>query len=131
MIKRYSLILLFLLILLTVKAQSVNYQIEPEIENVLEKHRKAWSNVKNISGYRIQILALTGTNARTRTMKIKEEFAKSFPKTSCHVSYVEPNFRIRVGDFKTRMEALRELEAIQLKYPGAFIVKDQVSFRDI
>lgn len=130
-IKRLALIAIFGFMLASAQSQNIHYQIEPNVVQVLEKHQEAWNNVNNVSGFRIQILALTGTNARVRTLKIKEEFGKLFSGISCHVSYIEPNFRIRVGDFRTRLDALYFLEAIQLKYPGAFIVKEQVSFSDI
>jgi hypothetical protein len=42
------------------------------------------------------------------------------------MTYQQPNFKIRVGDFKTRLEALKFLKEVQGLYSTAFIVKDDV-----
>jgi hypothetical protein len=43
-----------------------------------------------------------------------------------YIIYQQPNFKIRVGDFRTRLEAMKFLKELQLKYATAFIVRDDV-----
>ena len=106
---------------------SVVYDIEPAILNVTQKHTEAWQKVKTVSGYRIQIGALSGSQSRVKALEIKDSFDRIFSDIECYLSYAEPNFRIRVGDFKNKLEALRYLGKIQQHFPGAFIVKENVS----
>jgi hypothetical protein len=45
-----------------------------------------------------------------------------------HVKYISPNFRVRVGDFRTKNEALKLYREIKSNYPVAFIVADEIDF---
>jgi len=133
MMKQLSLLLagLFLSLSIGFSQSSVNYQIEPEIEKVLTLHKASWLNVKKVTGYTIQLVALSGNNSRTGTETIKRNFIKSFPNIPCYLSYAEPNFRVRVGDFRTRIEAFKALQDIQTQFPGAFVVKDKISYTNL
>lgn len=121
--------ILFMYISQSYSQQSgVTIDMESGIENVLELHKAAWIKVKKIDGYRIQIVAFAGSNASEKAAKMKEEVEKNFKETPCYISYYEPNFRIRLGDFRSRMEAQRMLNTVKLQYPGSFIVADKIFF---
>ena len=106
---------------------TVRYDIEPAVLTVTKKHTDAWQKVKTVGGYRIQIGALSGNQSRVKAQDMKSSFDKMFPDLTCYLSYAEPNFRIRVGDFRSRLDALRYLGKIQQSFPGAFIVKENIS----
>ena len=123
----FSVVILFSLFFECSGQTSVTYDIEPSILTVTQKHTEAWQKVKTINGYRIQIGALSGSQSRVKAYETKDAFDKLFPDIECYLSYAEPNFRIRVGDFKSKLEALRHLAKIQQQFPGAFIVRENVS----
>lgn len=77
-----------------------------------------------IEGFRVQIYNDSGNNARTRAMEVKEAFESAFPDIPAHLQYQQPNFKIRVGDCRTRLEARRIQKIISSRFPDAFIVKD-------
>lgn len=125
----FLLMMSFLLLSLPTKGQSsVTYDIESNILTITQKYEEVWKKVETISGYRIQIRALSGSQSRVKALEIKDEFDKAFPDIACYLSYAEPNFRIRVGDFKSKLDAYRYLDKIRELFPGAFIVKENVSF---
>jgi hypothetical protein len=105
---------------------TVTYDVEPAILTITQKHTEAWQKVKTVSGYRIQIGALSGSQSRVKAYEIKDTFDKLFSDIECYLSYAEPNFRIRVGDFRSKLDALRYLGKIQQYFPGAFIVKENI-----
>ncbi|HRZ76622.1 MAG TPA: SPOR domain-containing protein, partial [Bacteroidales bacterium] len=37
-------------------------------------------------------------------------------------------YKVRVGDFRTRLEAEGFLQQILTEYPGAFVIKDMIRF---
>ncbi|MDR3047041.1 MAG: SPOR domain-containing protein [Bacteroidales bacterium] len=115
---------------MTWSQENIKYDIEPNVDQVLKKHREAWLNVKEISGYRIQIQALSGSNSRAKIAGTKAAFCGLFPDIPCYLSYAEPNFRVRVGNFYSRLEAMRYLKDIKANFPGSFIVKDKVFFTE-
>lgn len=78
---------------------------------------------QSMPGYRIQVYF--GTD-RSKASEIRSEFIKDHPDTEAYLIYHQPNFKVRVGDYKTRLEALKAMTLISAFYPAAFIVKDEV-----
>ena len=105
----------------------VQYDKEPIIDTIEQAHQNAWKSIKGIDGYRIQLVA---SSTRKNAQNVYNEFTTSFPDVSAYLSYMEPTFRVRVGNFKNRIDAYRFLMRIQYQFPGAFITKDKISFKD-
>ncbi len=74
------------------------------------------------SGYRVQIYFGEREIARDK----KAEFLKEYPETGAYISYLAPNFRLRVGDFRNRLECDGFKEEIQKMFPGSYIVQDKI-----
>lgn len=122
-------LLLFFTLSFNVTAQnSVSYDLEPGLNEVQEKHQEAWSKVKKVEGYRIQLIALSGSNSKAVVEKMQADFLVSFPDIPAYVTYFEPSFRLRVGDFRTKLDAYRVHNMITTLFPGAFIIKDKIEF---
>lgn len=90
---------------------------------LVEKHKKLNAAHPGMPGYRIQLYF---GNDRNHATEMKTEFQHEYPKTGAYVLYRQPNFKLRVGDFKTRLEAVKFLKEIQPDYNTAFIVQDDV-----
>ena len=115
---------------LFLKAQSnVTYDKEKGIATIEEKHAEAWSKIEAIEGFRIQITAVSGTNSKNSIRQVEQQFLNSYPDIPTHITFAEPYFRLRIGDFHTRLEATETLERIRADYPGAFIIKDEIDFK--
>lgn len=100
----------------------------PDIERMLVWHIEN-NKIKNkIEGYRVEIFFSSDLNAKENALKKKEEFLENYPEESIHVKYISPNFRVRVGDFRTKNEALKLYKEIKKTYPVAFIVSDEIDF---
>ncbi len=106
----------------------VRYDKEPIIDSISNAYEKAWKSVKYIDGYRIQLVAVS---SKSGAQRVYNPFKGSYPDVSAYLSYTEPTFRVRVGNFKNRIDAYRFLMCIQGQFPGAFITRDKVSFREI
>jgi len=74
------------------------------------------------SGYRVQIFF----GKRPEALKMKAEFQKSHSEVPAYISYLAPNFRLRVGDFRTRLEAEKLKREIDTEYSGCYIVRDKI-----
>lgn len=73
-------------------------------------------------GYRVQIYFGNRNTARDR----RADFVTRFPGHAAYISYLAPNFRLRVGDFRTRLESEKFKNEIARYYPGSYIVKDKI-----
>ena len=83
---------------------------------------------KAIPGYRIQIFFDSGLNSSDRAKQARDEFLFRFPEIQAYVSWKAPNYRVRIGDFKTRLEAEKTLQLIMTDYPNAWVIKDEINF---
>ena len=108
---------------------SVQYDKESGIEQIEQQHQSAWKSIDGIEGFRIQIAAASGVNSKNTVQRAYEEFRSRFPEIPAYVTYAEPYFRLRVGNFRTRLEATATLEKIKGNYPGAYIIKDEIKFK--
>jgi hypothetical protein len=84
-----------------------------------------------MEGFRIQIISFAGVNSKISIENIAEQFKQLFPNISCDISYFEPNFRLRIGNFRTKLEAYKTLREIAPHFPGAFVLKDQIEFKEM
>jgi hypothetical protein len=85
-----------------------------------------------MEGYRIQIFNSNARNAREESNNAKVNFMNRFPDVVSYQLYAEPGyFRIRVGDFRTKTEAVKLFQQISRVFPDAYIVPDIISFPEL
>lgn len=97
---------------------------EYKVQELLNKHIEINSKAP-IKGYRIKIHFGADKN---RAKEIKGTFLTKFPDVPAYEKYDQPNFNIRVGDFRTKLEAYKFLKAVQIEFPSAFLVQDEIDF---
>ena len=106
-------------------------KMDPNITWLLQAHREVMERERGIPGFRIQIFMDAGNQARLNTQRSRAEFEAKHPEVRAYIVYEEPNFKLRVGDFRTRLDARRYLEKIKGEYPAAYIVVSQINFPDL
>ena len=78
---------------------------------------------QSMHGYRIQIYF---GGIRQKASEIKLDFNSRYPDIQAYISYQQPNFKVRIGDYHNRYEAQKFLKEIEGLYPTSFIVPDEV-----
>jgi len=131
LIMKQSVFLIFFIFgIVSLYAQNnVHYNVERGVDRVEQQYINAWKKIKKIEGFRIQITSFSGVNSRTLIENAAAQFSQQFPNIPYDVSYFEPNFRLRVGNFHTKIEAYKALQEIAPFFPGAFVLKDQIDFK--
>ena len=81
-----------------------------------------------VSGYRVQIHF--GAD-RNKAKEIKAKFLTKYPSIAVYDDYDPPNYKVRVGDCKTKLDAFRLLKQLAEDFPGSFIVDDKVEMMKI
>lgn len=120
---------MFLAFCIIASAQ-VLYDMEPVVETIQADYIRAWSKIKKTDGYRIQVAAFTGINSRNIAESKSNEFRAAFPEIKAYISFQEPYFRIRVGNYFSKLEAYKALVEIQTVYPSAYIIPDKIKYLD-
>lgn len=107
---------------------------DSQVDTLLKAYRnlrmKAMENPDNkaIPGYRIQIYFDSGSNSSDRAKAVKEAFSVLYPEVPAYISWKAPNYRVRVGDFRTRLEAEKAMQLIMIDYPNAWVIRDEINF---
>lgn len=98
-----------------------------KVKALLQKH--AEMNAKaDIKGYRVKIHF--GAD-KAKAKEVKAKFISKFPDVQAYEKYDQPNFNIRVGDFRTKLDAYKFLKVVQPEFPSAFIVQDNIELPDL
>ncbi len=137
-----QLLILFLLITGVTFAQTkgvVTIIKDPLIDTLIAK-RVALNKTKPITtnlasnaivsqmGYRVQVFY--GSDRRL-TFSEQARFKASYPKLGTYIIYKEPNYYLRVGNFRTRMEAQKLLTELKTSFATLFIFKEKINAPDL
>lgn len=80
--------------------------------------------VPQIDGFRIQLFF---DSERSAINDARGQFISRYPRIDTYTTYDAPNFFLRVGDFRTRLEAEKVKEEISDLFPTSFIVQEKVN----
>ena len=83
---------------------------------------------RTIPGYRVRIFFDNRQSARNESENTLKRFESLYHDVSAYRSYANPYFKVTVGDFRTKSEAMELLERIKKEFPSAFVVKENISF---
>jgi hypothetical protein len=104
---------------------------DPRITELLIRHNQINQKRKGTEGYRLEIFFSSENKARERAERVRNEFNLVFPDIASYMLFQTPNFKVRIGDFRNKSEALKTKAHIASKYPNAFIVKDNIRFPEL
>ncbi|WP_338409322.1 SPOR domain-containing protein [uncultured Flavobacterium sp.] len=121
--KKISICKSFFLVLIfsTISINSFSQAIEqdPKIEALLKEKRNISTRITVNDLYKIQIF----NGEKNEAYKIYKEFKVRFKEIDGTMIYNNPTYKVWVGNFKTRIEAEKNLLEIKLKYPLALLIK--------
>jgi hypothetical protein len=100
----------------------VNDQVTA-LMDTLANHNKA---IRYAKGYRI--LAYSGTE-RKAWLDMRDAIVKRVPEERDYPIYTQPNYRLKIGDYFTRVEAQQVLLRIKDITPNAMIIVDQINVK--
>ena len=77
-------------------------------------------------GYRLQVL---NSHSRDEAFKAKADLVQLFPDQKSYVLYQSPYFKVRIGNFIEKSDALLFKDQLAKKYPqNAYIVEDIIEY---
>lgn len=97
----------------------VQVEADPRIARLMQDYRDMPGPQQ---GYRVQIFL----GDRRTAEETKRAFLQKYPDVPAYLSWLAPNFRLRVGDLRTRLEAERFLQELKVSHPGSYIVPDEI-----
>jgi hypothetical protein len=106
---------------------------DPLIDSLIAKRSEVYKTTGEVKigkpivssyGYRVQIFY--GSDRR-EVFNQQARFKSLYPKFNTYLIYKEPNYYIRVGDFRTRLEAQRLMNEIRPAFPTLFIFREKIN----
>ena len=82
----------------------------------------------NGMGYRVQVFY--GSD-RKEAFSEQARFRAMYPRIMTYITYREPNYRLKVGDFRTRPEAQAFLNELRANFPTLFIFREKINAPDL
>ena len=91
------------------------------MDHYIKKNR-----TRNVSVYRLRIFFDNKRNARGVSEQVLTEFSEAYPDVPAFRGYINPYFKVTVGNFRTKSEAMKFLNQIKGQYPSVFLVRESL-----
>lgn len=105
---------------------------DPRVDSLIKKQIQinevtTRDSRRNIPGYRIQVANSTDRN---QVFAIKTKIYQVYPELKPYLIYQAPNYKLKVGNFKTPEEAEPYLQKLTQDFPsGVFLIHDIIEVK--
>ena len=114
---------------LEAKGDKADVEIYQSQEIASALRRQVSENVRRpVTGYRVRIFFDNRQSARTESEETLKRFEAMYHDVRAYRTYANPYFKVTVGDFRTKSEAMELLSRIKSRFPSAFVVKENISY---
>ena len=126
------LLILFFLYNGMVYAQDSLIYRDPRVDSLIKKQIQinevtTRDSRRNIPGFRIQVAS---SNDRNLVFNIKTKIYQLYPELKPYLIYQPPNYKLKVGNFKTPEEADPYLQKLIQNFPsGVYLVPDIIEVK--
>ena len=111
--------------------QKLGIEQDPDLIRLVGLHIRKNESIRGMQGFRVEIFFSSALDARQRALQTKAAFLRDYPDVNVYVIYISPDFKVRVGNFRTKSEALAMIKQIQDRFPKAFLVPDIIEFPNL
>ncbi len=101
---------------------------DARIDTLLSKITYKNEQNPGIDGWRVEIFFEAGNYSKQQARDAQSNFVRNHPNVPVYLLFQEPYYKVRVGDFRTKMEAEKLQKEIEREYPNAFVVSDEINF---
>lgn len=105
----------------------LNLQQDQRIDTLIMKHRQICANDSTIDGFRVQIFMELGNDAVRHADSVKKIFEEKYPDVPIYLVFGQPYYRLRIGDFRTRLEAENQYQQIKGDFENSFVTADRIN----
>ena len=119
--KRVFFTLTMITLAYNIQAQDQNLTLnqDPKFEQLLNDKRKINTSISTNDTYKIQIFSGKSEEAK----KTLSDFKREYSNIDGTIIFNTPNYKVIVGNFKTRIEAERNLADIKKRHKNVFLIK--------
>jgi len=104
------------------KEGTVRIESSAHIDEMVAQKKDYNKTVETFQGYKIQIYY----GSEKECYEIKDEFSSLFPDISTSIIFSTPQWKLQVGNYRTRLEADHEMVNIKKEYPAAIVLATEI-----
>lgn len=102
-------------------AQNIHIKEDPLISQMMDRFSQMNRSVTTIDGWRVQVLA---TPDRQQLESARQVFQYKYPNINVDWVHTNPWYKLYVGAFANKLDAMRLQYLLKRDYPNAYLVKD-------
>jgi len=129
-----KIIIIFLLFANKLSAQSDSIIVhkDPRVDLLIKKQIQinevtTRDSRRSMAGFRIQVIA---SSDRSKIFAAKTKILQDYPELKPYIFYLAPNYKLKVGNFKTQEEAQPYFDKLSRLYPtGVYIIHDAIEVK--
>jgi hypothetical protein len=100
---------------------------DSRVDTLIQIQREESIRKGGFDGFRIQIFQGT----KDAAYQVKAKFISTYENIKVYVLFQSPDFKVRVGDFRTRSDAIKLKYLIKNEFPAGYIVDDLINFPEL
>ena len=88
------------------------------VDEMVAQKKDYNKNLKTFQGYKIQIYY----GSEKECYEVKDEFSSLFQDIPTSIVFSTPQWKLQIGNYRTRLEADNAMVAIKKEYPAAIVL---------
>ncbi|MEN8927741.1 MAG: SPOR domain-containing protein [Flavobacteriales bacterium] len=105
------------------KQGTITTDKDARIDKLSDELRGGATNRPVIQGYRLQILS---SSTKSTVDGERARFMTNYRGTKSYIDYKAPNFRLRVGNFRNKLEAQKFQHEILMNFPNTLVISEMI-----
>ena len=89
------------------------------VDKLVSKYKQILKKTGGVEGWRIQLIF---KDQKEEILPYQIKFTNLYPDIPVQIAFDSPNYKLTVGNFRTRNEALKIKHQISKNFPGAYPV---------
>ena len=102
----------------------VKVEMSESVRNLIYLYKERSKKYPQIAGYRIQIF----NGRKSDCLNRRGSFLKQYPQMQAYLLYEVPEYKMQIGNFRSRLEAERFWQQIIQLFPGSFVVATPIEY---
>lgn len=107
------------------KQGTVRIETSAHIDQMVAQKKAYNKSLETTPGYKVQIYY----GSEKRCYEVKDEFTALFPDITTSIIFSTPQWKLQVGNFRTRLEADHAMVQIKKEYPAAIVLATDIEIQ--
>lgn len=104
------------------KEGTIRIESSAHIDEMVAQKKDYNKTLETFQGYKIQIYY----GSEKECYEIKDEFSSLFPDIPTSIIFSTPQWKLQIGNYRTRLEADHEMVSIKEEYPAAIVLATEI-----